>query len=232
MLIPAVSDWAKRQQIAPSKVMIPLSYAAILGGTCSLIGTSTNLVVNGLFIKSQGYGLPMFEITKVGLPAAIVGCLFILSTNRWLLPDRRPAISQSDDPRNDTAEMLVQPDSPLVGKTIEDAGLRHLPGAYLAEIDRDGTVLPAVSPQERLRENDRLVFVGIVESVVDLQKTRGLIPATNQVFKLESLRSVRCLIEAVVSNTCPLIGRTIRDGNFRTAYNAVVVAVVQRRTHP
>lgn len=227
MLIPVVNDWAKRQQIAASKLMIPLSYAAILGGTCSLIGTSTNLVVDGLFIKSQGYGLPMFEISKVGIPAAIVGCAFIMLTSRWLLPDRRPAISHSDDPRSYTAEMLVAPDSPLVGKSIEDAGLRHLPGVYLAEIDRDGHVLPAVSPQERLRENDRLVFVGIVESVVDLQKTRGLVPATDQVFKLESPRDVRCLIEAVVSNTCPLVGKTIRDGNFRTVYNAVVVAVAR-----
>jgi len=227
MLIPAVSDWAKRQQIAPSKLMIPLSYAAILGGTCSLIGTSTNIVVDGLFIKSQGYGLPMFEISKVGIPAAIVGCAFILLTSPWLLPDRRPAISQTDDPRSYTAEMLVAADSPLIGKSIEDAGLRHLPGVYLAEIDRDGIVLPAVSPQERLRENDRLVFVGIVESVVDLQKTRGLVPATDQVFKLESPRNVRCLIEAVVSNTCPLVGRTVRAGNFRTVYNAVVVAVAR-----
>jgi di/tricarboxylate transporter len=227
MLIPVVNDWAKRQQIAASKLMIPLSYAAILGGTCSLIGTSTNLVVDGLFIKSQGYGLPMFEISKVGIPAAIAGCVYIMLTSRWLLPDRRPAISHSDDPRSYTAEMLVAPDSPLVGKSIEDAGLRHLPGVYLAEIDRDGHVLPAVSPQERLRENDRLVFVGIVESVVDLQKTRGLVPATDQVFKLESPRDVRCLIEAVVSNTCPLVGKTVRDGKVRTVYNAVVVAVAR-----
>jgi di/tricarboxylate transporter len=87
--------------------------------------------------------------------------------------------------------------------------------------------LPAVPPQERLRENDRLVFVGIVESVVDLQKTRGLVPATDQVFKLKSPRDVRCLIEAVVSNTCPVVGKSIRDGGFRTAYNAVVVAVAR-----
>ncbi|MBI2824930.1 MAG: SLC13 family permease [Planctomycetia bacterium] len=247
MLIPAVADWAKRQRIAASKLMIPLSYAAILGGTCSLIGTSTNIVVDGLFIKaqkegaiaanmpgeagevteSQKYGLAMFEITKIGVPAAIVGCAYILLTSPWLLPDRRPAISQQDDPRSYTAEMLVEPDSPLVGRSIEEAGLRHLPGVYLAEIDRDGLVLPAVAPQERLRANDRLVFVGIVESVVDLQKMRGLIPATDQVFKLESPRNVRCMIEAVVSNTCPLVGKTIRDGNFRTVYNAVVVAVAR-----
>jgi di/tricarboxylate transporter len=112
-----------------------------------------------------------------------------------------------------------------VGKTIESAGLRHLPGVYLAEIDRDGNALPAVSPQEVLRANDRLMFVGIVESVVDLQRMRGLLPATDQIAKLSAPRTQRCLIEAVVSNSCPLVGKTIRDGRFRNVYNAAVLAV-------
>ncbi|MEX0977864.1 MAG: SLC13 family permease, partial [Pirellulales bacterium] len=231
MLIPAVSDWGRTNRIAVSKLMIPLSYAAILGGTCTLIGTSTNLVVNGMLAKAidsgvvAGPGLGMFDISWVGIPAAILGGLFIVGVSRWLLPDRRPAISTHDDPREYTVEMQVAPDSPLVGKTIEQAGLRHLPGVYLAEIDRDGNVMPAVSPQEVLRADDRLLFVGIVESVVDLQRIRGLLPATDQVAKLSAPRPQRCLIEAVVSNSCPLVGKTIRDGRFRNTYNAVVVAV-------
>lgn len=233
MLIPAVSDWAKQHRISPSKLMIPLSYAAILGGTCTLIGTSTNLVVDGMLIKElaagrlKGNPLGMFDITWVGLPAALVGCAFIVICSPWLLPDRKAAISTQDDPREYTVEMMVEPESPLVNKTIEEAGLRHLPGVFLAEIDREGQVLPAVSPEERLRGNDRLVFVGIVESVVDLQRIRGLMPATDQVFKLTSPRATRCLIEAVVSNTSPLKGKTIRGSRFRTAYNAVVVAVAR-----
>ena len=98
---------------------------------------------------------------------------------------------------------------------------------FLAEVDRDGFVLPAVSPDERLRSNDRLVFVGVVESVVDLQKIRGLVPATDQVFKLTAPRATRCLIEAVVSSSCPLVGKTIRDGRFRSNYNAAVIAVAR-----
>jgi len=211
MLIPAVNDWAKQNRISPSKLMIPLSYAAILGGTCTLIGTSTNLVVNGLLIQAadlrqaspQGVELPrglgMFDIAWVGLPAAIVGVIFILVLSRWLLPNRRSNIQTVADPREYTTEMLVEPGSPLVGKSIEQAGLRHLPGLYLAEINREGMVLPAVSPKERLRAGDRLVFVGIVDSMIDLQKIRGLVPATDQVFKLDSPRSQRCLIEAVTS---------------------------------
>jgi di/tricarboxylate transporter len=88
-------------------------------------------------------------------------------------------------------------------------------------------VLPAVSPDERLRGNDRLVFVGVIDSVVDLQRTRGLKPATDQVFKLDGPRTQRCLIESVVSNTCSLVGKTIRDGRFRSNYNAVVLAVAR-----
>jgi di/tricarboxylate transporter len=229
MMIPAVSDWARTSRIAVSKLMIPLSYAAILGGTCTLIGTSTNLVVRGMLLKADpnGPGIEMFDITWVGLPAAIIGGLFIVLTSRWLLPDRRPAISMTDDAREYTVEMQVPDDSSLVGKTIEGAGLRHLPGVYLAEIDRDGMSIPAVSPLEVLRGGDRLLFVGIIESVVDLHRMRGLIPAANQVTKLASPRTQRCLIEAVVSNSCPLVGKTIRDGRFRNVYNAVVVAVAR-----
>jgi di/tricarboxylate transporter len=235
MLIPAVNDWAKHIRLAPSKLMIPLSYAAILGGTCTLIGTSTNIVVNGLVIQQAkagnaalpAGGLGMFDITWVGLPACLIGLSFILLTHRWLLPDRRPPISDRDDPREYTVEMSVTPDSPLVGKTIEDAGLRHLQGVFLAEINRGDQVLPAVAPQERLRANDLLVFVGVVDSVVDLRKIRGLAPATDQVSKIAVPSRDRCLIEAVVSNTCPIVGKTIRDGRFRTRYDAAVIAVAR-----
>ncbi|MCE9608105.1 MAG: anion permease [Planctomycetia bacterium] len=228
MLIPIVNDWAKKNRVPVSKLMLPLSYAAILGGTCSLIGTSTNLIVSGLYEQRfYGQSLRMFDISWVGIPATLAGCAFVILVSRRLLPDRSPALSRMDDPRQYTVEMLVEESSPMVGKTIEEAGLRHLPGVYLAEIDRDGMVLPAVSPEERLRRNDRLVFVGVVDSVVDLQRTRGLKPATDQVFKLREPRSQRCLIEAVVSNTCSLVGQTIRDARFRSHYNAVVLAVAR-----
>lgn len=228
MLIPAIREWTKKFDLASSKLMIPLSYAAILGGTCTLIGTSTNLVVNGLLIeKAPGAGLRMFDLAWVGVPVAVIGIGFILLTSRWLLPDRRPVINQLADPREYSVEMLVDADGPLVGKNIENAGLRHLSGMFLAEIDRDGTVLPAVSPSEVLNAGDRLVFVGIPESVAELQKIRGISPATNQLFKLEGPRSQRALFEAVVSANCPVVGRTIRGGRFRTRYNAVVIAVAR-----
>jgi di/tricarboxylate transporter len=228
MMLPVVSDWARQCRLSASKLMIPLSYATILGGTCTLIGTSTNLVVHGLLRTAADLpGLRMFDLTWVGLPCAVAGLSYIVLASRWLLPERRPAISPLDDPREYTVEMHVTPESPLIGQTIEQAGLRHLPGMYLMEINRAKEVLAAVAPEERLQAHDQLVFVGVVDSVVDLQRFRGLVPATDQVFKLAGTRAERCLIEAVVSDTCPLVAQTIRDGRFRTLYNAVVIAVAR-----
>ncbi|MBN2563919.1 MAG: SLC13 family permease [Phycisphaerae bacterium] len=228
MLIPAIDDWAKKLRISVSKLMLPLSYASILGGMCTLIGTSTNLVVNGLLVaETDQPGLGMFDITWVGLPCMIVGVVYLLLLGPRLLPERRSVTSTMKDPREYTMEMLVEPDSPLVGKSIDEAGLRHLPGAYLVEIHRHGDVLAAVGPEQRLKAHDRLVLVGIVESMKDLQNIRGLVPATDHVFKLDAPRHQRCLVEAVVSNTCPLVGKTIREGRFRTIYHAAVIAVAR-----
>jgi di/tricarboxylate transporter len=142
-----------------------------------------------------------------------------------LLPRRAPAIESYEDVRQYTAEMLVQPDSPLVNKSVEEAGLRQLPGLFLIEIDRTGQIIPAVSSHELLQAGDRLVFAGILDSVVDLQRIRGLLPATDQVFKLGGPRQDRCFVEAVVSDKCPLIGKTVREGRFRARYNAVIIAL-------
>jgi len=226
MMIPAIQDWARRHQLSVSRLLMPLSYAAIAGGTCTLIGTSTNLVVNGLLIEQTAdAGLTMFELAWVGVPLVIMVTVMVILMSPRLLPERLPAISQFADARGYTVEMMVAPEGALVGKTIEQAGLRHLPGLYLIEIDRGEQVLPAPSPLERLQANDRLVFAGVVESVVDLQKINGLTPATNQIFKLGMPRPERCLIEAVLSHTCPLVGKSIRAGRFRSIYNAAVIAV-------
>ncbi len=228
MFIPVVNDWSRKLGVSPSKLMIPLSYSAIFGGICTLVGTSTNLVVNGLLItQTENPGLNLLDITPVGLPCALAGTLYLILAQKWLLPERKPALSEADDPRQYTVEMVVSPGGPLVDKTVEQAGLRQLPGLYLVEITRAHQVVPAVSPREILREADQLVFVGVIDSIVDLHRLRGLQPATDQVFKLDAPRTERCLIEAVVSNTCPLVGKTIREGKFRTQYNAVVLAVAR-----
>ncbi len=225
MLMPVVNDWAKKCGYSVSKFLLPLSFATILGGTCTIFGTSTTLILNGWFAEAGYDPIGLFEVTWIGLPLTVIGLAFLLLTSGWLLPDRISAETQFDDPREYTIEMIVEPGSPLVGKSIGAAGLRSLPGLYLMEIARNDELIPVVSPERRIEQGDRLIFVGVVESIKDLQKIAGLKPATNQVFKLDSPRSQRCLIEAVVSNTCPVVNQTIRDMHFRTLYNAVVIAV-------
>ncbi|MFM8803974.1 MAG: SLC13 family permease, partial [Planctomycetia bacterium] len=227
LMVPAIRDWANKHRLSVSKLLMPMNAAVVLGGLCTLIGTSTNVVVSGLVTAKTGRPLGMFEISWLGLPLLLAGLVYLVFASRHLLKDRRPAVSPGDDPRQYSLEMLVEPGSPLVGRSIEEAGLRGLDGLFLMEIDRGGHVMAAVSPTERLEAGDRLVFVGVVDSVVELQKIRGLRPATDQVFMLDDPRSERTLIEAVVSNTCPLIGRTIRDGRFRSTYDAVVIAVAR-----
>ncbi|MGA1408203.1 MAG: SLC13 family permease [Prochlorotrichaceae cyanobacterium] len=227
MFIPVVQEWSRKLRLSPSKLMMPLSFAALFGGICTLIGTSTNLVVNGLLADSTGSpGLGLWDISWVGVPCAIAGMIYLLLCHPWLLPDRRPAIS-NDDPRQYTVEMVVEPGGTIAGKTVEQAGLRNLPGLFLMEIQRGDQVLPAVTPKQLLQDQDQLVFVGALDSVVDLQRFRGLQPSTDQVFKLTLPRTERSLVEAVVSNTCPLVGQTIREGRFRTRYQAVVIAVAR-----
>ncbi|PWG64302.1 SLC13 family permease [Sediminicurvatus halobius] len=228
VFLPVVNDLARRCRLPASRLYLPLSYAAILGGTCTLIGTSTNLIVDGLARAQPGFdGLGLFDIAWVGVPATVVGIGYILLASPRLLPAGGSALGETPDPRRYTVEVSVARDGPLVGRSIEAAGLRHLPGLFLAEIEREGELLPAVAPSERLHGGDRLVFVGVLESVVDLHRMRGIEPAADRVDRLTAPREQRCLVEAVVSDACPLVGHSIRDGRFRAEYQAAVIAVAR-----
>ncbi len=223
--IPALQEWAKTYRVKVSKIMIPLSYAAILGGTCTLIGTSTNLIVNGLLISEKNISLGLFEPAYVGVPIAITGFIYLLTIGNRLLPEGVSIARTFENTREYTIEMMVRPESPLIGKSIENAGLRQLPGLFLAEIVRNETILAAVEPTEELLAGDRLIFTGMVNSIVDLQSIQGLEPATDQVFKLDAPRRDRHLVEAAISQTHPLNGKTVKEGEFRNHYGAVILAV-------
>jgi di/tricarboxylate transporter len=228
MLVPVVSEWARRCQFSVSKLMLPLSYAAIFGGCCTLIGTSTNLIIHGLVLENTELGpMGFFEIGALGLPVALVGFLFLITSQRWLLPERIPPLHQAESVREYTIEFMVSGDSPLLNKSIESAGLRHLPGVFLAEIWRNDSAIVAVSPTELLLAGDRLVFVGAIDSVVELVRQRGLTPAPDAIFDLATPRSDRQLVEVVLAATGPLVGHTIRDAQFRSHYDAVVIAVAR-----
>jgi len=227
-LIPAVSAWARKLGFASSKLMIPLSYAAIMGGTLTLIGTSTNLVVNSLYQEITGRpGFSLFAIGMIGLPASLVGLGFVLWLfPRWL-PDRR-GDQPFGDVREFTLEVAVAHDGPLVGKTVEEAGLRQLVKIYLVEIIREDAVITAVPSEEHLHGGDRLVFAGNTEAISDLLRIRGIVPVSGEERPaLSQEREERRLIEAALSPHSDCVGKTIRDSRFRDRYGAVILAVAR-----
>lgn len=228
-MIPAINTWAKKIGVPASKLMIPLSYTAILGGTLTLIGTSTNLVINGQYqalTGSEGFGL--FEIAFVGLPVALVGLAFIWLLFPLLLPAHRKE-GLIHNLREFTLEVMVEEQGPLVGKTIVDAGLRNLERIYLVEVERDNVVLTAVSSDEVLQGGDRLIFAGDTEAISDLLRIKGIV-APEHLDAEDSLlttRGGRRLVEVVVSPHCDVIGHGVRSGQFRARYGAVVLAVAR-----
>ncbi len=243
MMMPVVLDWCRRRSISPSRLLMPVSYLAILGGVCTTMGTSTTLVVQGKLAElQQRYGeasynnnsfaddlqrLSLFEIGAVGLPCAILCGATLVLWGRRLLPNRVDLIEQFGEKRREyLVQMLVQPQCRLIGQSVESAGLRHLPGLFLIEIDRQGEVITPVTPLDTIRAGDHLVFTGVVSTIVDLQKTPGLVPAADVNYETHpSAGRKRHLTEVVLSRTSPLIGQTIREGQFRQRYNAAVIAV-------
>ena len=225
MMTPSVIQWARRNGLSASRFLIPLSYASILGSITTIIGTSTTLTVAGLVEEAGMTPMHFFELLPVALPVCAVGLLYLIFIAPRLLPDRRDASDAMGDRRREyVATMHVQNDCPLVNQSVEAAGLRRLPGLFLVEINRNGRIITPVSPDERLAAGDQLVFAGVVATIIDLQRIRGLVPAPESdqptVFDPDHR-----LAEAVVSSSSPLVGTSIRDANFRTVYDAAVIAV-------
>jgi di/tricarboxylate transporter len=226
MLIPVVLAWCRRQHVAPSKLLIPLSFMTILGGCCSRIGTSTNLVVDGLMIKEGMVEMGFFEIAWAGFPCAVIGLTYMMTIGRSLLPERKELLEQLGDARREyLVEMVVTPACRLIGQNIEAAGLRRLPGLFLIEVDRRGSIIAPVSPDTVLEANDRLVFTGIVETIVDLKKIQGLEAVAETTDQSAQEQRRRRLCEVVVSRSSPLVGQTVREAQFRSHYNAAIVAI-------
>ena len=228
MMTPTVIDWAKRTNLSPSRFLIPLSYASILGSTTTIIGTSTNLTVAGLIIDAGMPEMGFFELLPVGLPLCAVGLFYLIFVApRWLPARVSPAEALGERRREYVATMLVEPGCPLVDRSVEDAGLRELPGLFLVEINRKDTRITPVAPDQMIRASDRLVFAGVVETIVDLQRIRGLVPAPDEDDDgtEQAVQKNHRLVEAVVSASSPLVNQSIRDSNFRTVYDAAVIAV-------
>lgn len=228
MFTPIVKKWCKEHELSPSKFLMPLSFAAIFGGTITLIGTSTNLLVHGLMLEHGLSGFSMFTLALVSVPAGIIGILFMTSIGYKLLPSRKTSEeSFSDDSKEYLGEVIVEANSPLVAKTITEAGFNDLSDLYLIEIIRNnGERIAPVSPYKKIRANDRLIFSGVISTIVELQNIKGLRVETGSNLKLEDLQNGNAsLVEAVVSHQSSLIHQSIKQSNFRSKFGAGVVAV-------
>lgn len=225
MFTPAVIDWCKRHDVAPSRMLMPMCYAVSLGGMCTLVGTSSTLVVDGLMRKQGLGGIGMFEIAPLAVPVTIGGILAMWLLSRLLLADRRDPVSAlNTERRNYLVEMLVNEGSPIVGLSIAEAGLRQLPGLFLMNIERDGKFIGPVGPNERLSAADRLVFTGVASTVADLRRFVGLSPAPEAHYDPTASSRRNRLYEVVISAASPIVGVTIKDASFRRRYDAAVIA--------
>lgn len=222
MMMPYVHSWSKQHGVSPSKLLIPLSYVTIVGGCITLVGTSTNLIVNGMAVDAGLPSLGIFDFTFAGLPLAIVAGLYMYFFSGSLLRDRKDAAGEfEDDWREYFVETEVGKSSSLIGKTIQEAGLRNLKGNFLVEIVRNEKIITPVSPTHMLRAYDRLIFTGGLDTIQDLVKAdMGLsLPKTCEAEHLSDV------IEIVISYNSSLIGKTVKDSDFRGKYDAAIVAV-------
>ena len=227
MMMPYVHSWSNKNGISPSRLLIPLSYAAILGGCMTLVGTSTNLIVNGMAIEAGLEGLNIFDFIYVGAPMLFVGFLYLLFFGKKLLPDTKDMVEDFvQSSREYLIEAKVNSDSPLINKSIMEAKLRHLKGLFLVEIVRGDKLITPVSPHEVLQAGDGLIFTGVTSAISDLEKpAMGLsLPKPT-----EAKDTGMNIIELVISHNSRLIGSKIQDSDFRGKYDGSILAVHRNR---
>jgi len=224
MMTPYVFNWGKKNNISPSKLLIPLSYATIIGGMITIIGTSTTLVLNGFLIENNLNAISSIHLLIIGSFVLIFCLAFLFLSSNSLLPNRVDILEEFEaNKREYLIEKRLSKESPLVGKTVYEGGLRNLNGVYLVEIVRNNNIISPVKPSEMIQENDILIFAGNTDNVVDLTLANigTELPAKLSSTQTENIK----VVESVISANSSLIGKSIKESNFRERYDAAVVAI-------
>ncbi|WP_315969486.1 SLC13 family permease [Oceanobacillus massiliensis] len=224
---PMIKKWCEERGIAPSKFLIPLSYATIIGGTITVIGTSTNLIVHGMLVDYGYDGFSLFQLAIVGIPITIVGLIYIFTIGYKLLPEHKGFQQQiKEDSREYLAELIVEASFPYINQSVEHAGLRDLNHLYLIGIIRGKDRISPVRPATIIQTGDRLIFTGLISTIESIQMMKGLTLRTGTHLDLDELKNGNTeLVEAVVSHQSSLHSRTIKQLKFRSRYDAGVIAV-------
>jgi len=226
LFIPIAQEWSSRFGYSISKLLLPMNHMVILAGMCTLIGTSTNLVVHAMLVKAvPDADLQLFDLAWIGLPLSILGFGYMLVASHWLLPDRKGPVEQLENAREYAVEARVLPGGPLAGRTIAEVGLRSMKYAFVLDIKRGERLLTAVGPGEILEENDRITFVGVVDAVNELRRMPGISVAEDQTYQFDLHHGKRWLVEIVLAPGAPVVGCTVKESNFRSLYGAAIISI-------
>lgn len=228
MMMPYVYNWSKENKLSPSKFLIPLSFASILGGCITVIGTSTLLIVSGLAEAEGLEPLHLFDVTPVGAVMFVIGVLFLMIAQRWL-PGKKLLSGDSTTGQDNGAdrqfffETIVNTDASIIGKTVREAGLRNMNGIFLVEIFRNEKPIRPVGPNQVLQSGDILFFAGDMKRIEELSLDKlGLsLPTACKISEGQK----NDISEVVVSHRSSLSGIEIRDTNFRSKFDAAVLAM-------
>lgn len=231
VFLPVVLSLARKMKLAPSKLLIPLSYAAVLGGTCTLIGTSTNLVVNGMIVSKGLPSFGMFELAWLGVPTAVIGAVYLALCGRRLLPSREmlTSILSDEERREYITEAFVQADSPSLGKSLAEAGLTPAKGVRVLEIVRDGIAIKASLKSVLLQAGDRIILSCRPQGIATARGVAGIDLVSELKLGLEQIAAHEgSLVEAVVNPHSSIVGHTVQEVNFRQRFRMVALALHRR----
>jgi di/tricarboxylate transporter len=228
VFMPIMITLAASRGIKPSKLLIPLSFASIFGGTCTLIGTSTNVLVSSTATQMGEAPLGMFEMAKLGLILTAVGIVYLLTIGRKLLPDRETlaSILQTTESKQYLTEAVIVADSSLIGKKLTDTPLANQAKVRVMEVIRYGEAVPTPLNEIELAQGDRLRMTTELASVIDLKSMKGVEIVPKVDLGIELVGTQKAVVaECVIGPHSSLIGSSIRDVNFRKRYRVIVMAV-------
>ena len=228
LFVDVVKIWSRKLGIEPSRLLIPLSYAATLGGTCTLIGNSSNLVISGLYADQTGRALGLFAPLVPGLICTIDGVVLVILLRNYI-PKRQSPETSFETTSDYTVELLVPTENDAVGQTVNEAELRNVRGGSLIEIVRfDKEIISPVPKDEFILGGDRLIYSGQINEILELKRTRGLVAADHHVYSINEIDNNRRLRTAYIGFGSDLIGSRMSDNEFEHHTDTVLVAVARQ----